>query len=230
MPRVLSVLACFSITPAGVALAQTSANLNLRMVQPLHFFVEDALIQHAPLTRWNDELSRVVAAADQLLCEEMMRAEKALACDLSLRGAVSVTGFDRTFEEGLHRTADGNTRSHSLPPGAVNQDGVNYLLDQTEASERRIFVVRRILSCGGNQVESEACTRLHDPATVIALNDPSTAYVGVVTLLHELGHQVGLHDVPDPRSLMYAGRPVPRAGTKLSAVEAGAFYRLLPPS
>jgi len=193
------------------------------MIQPLHFFVEDALIQAIPLAQWNDRLLRMVARADQLLCYEMNRAEKARGCDLRIGEGVKVTPFDRSLEDGLRRTwSEGKTA-----PGALNQDGLNFLFDQTDPSERRIFVVRRLLSCDGNRVEALACTRFFEPATVLAFDGQLFPIDNAVTLLHELGHQVGLKDVPDPHSLMYRGRPVPRAGTKMNAAEAAAFRKLL---
>jgi hypothetical protein len=204
----------------------TPSARGLRTVQPLHFFVEDALIRAVPLAQWNDQLLRVVAVADLILCDEMKRAEKIRVCDLSLRGAVSVTPFDRPLEDGLRRTWPDATL-----PGAVNQEGLNFLFEQTDTSERRIYVVRRILSCGGEQMEAEACTRVSERATVIAFRGlPYRTNDNAITLLHELGHQVGLADGPDPRALMYRGWPRPRVGTLLKAAEVGYFRRLLPAS
>jgi hypothetical protein len=106
----------------------------------------------------------------------------------------------------------------------MNEQGLNFLLDQRDPSERRKYVVRRLISCGGEGTEPEACTRLSEPATVMALGERaySTNDNGI-TLLHELGHQVGLLDGPDPRSLTYRGRPTPRAGTRLNAAEVACF-------
>jgi hypothetical protein len=197
----------------------------LRTVQPLHFFVEDALIRAAPLEQWNNQLSRIVAVADLMLCHEMKRAEKASTCDLSLRGAVRVTPFDRSLEDGLHRAWP-----DAPPAGAVNQDGLNFLFEQEDESERRIYVVWRLLWCGGEPLNAEACTRVAGRTTVIARPYSQSANDNAITLLHELGHQVGLGDGPDPRTLMYSGRPRPRLGTLLNAAEARHFRRLLPAS
>jgi len=75
----------------------------VRTVQPLHFFIEDALLRAVPFAQWNDKLLRVVTA-NLLLYEEMRRAEKVPCCDLGFRGAVSVTPFDRYLEDRLRRT------------------------------------------------------------------------------------------------------------------------------
>jgi hypothetical protein len=202
-----------------VAVLTPSAR-GLRTVQPLHFFIEDALIRTIPLAQWNDQLMRVAAAADLVLCDEMKRAEKVSGCDLSFRGAVIVTPFDGVLEDGLRRTWPDGT-----PAGTVNQEGLSFLFEQTDPSERRIYLVRRLLSCGGEVMDAEACTRVSGRATVIAFGGANP-----ITLLHELGHQVGLADGPDPRTLMYCGWPRPRVGTLLKAAEAGHFRRLLPDS
>jgi hypothetical protein len=107
-------------------------------------------------------------------------------------------------------------------PGVVDENGLNFLFDQDSPSERRVFVVRRLLSCDGEGGWVAACTRVTGRVTVTALGD-------AITLLHELGHQAGLHDRPDPRALMYRGRPVPRVGTEISAAEIAHFRRLLSP-
>jgi hypothetical protein len=146
--------------------------------------------------------------------------ERVPACDLSFQGAVSVTPFDRSLEEGLRRTWSPGT-----PPGVVSEDGVNFLLDQADSYERRIYVVRGLLSCGGEKGQAAACTRVSEPTTVIDWFNANA-----ITLLHELGRQVGLGDGSDPRLLMYRGRPVPRVGTGLKPAELRYFRRLLPPS
>jgi hypothetical protein len=198
----------------------------LRTVQPLHFLVEDTLIRDVPLARWNDALRRVVEAADILLCDEMKRAEKVSACDVNLRGAVRVTPFDRTLEDEMRRTWSDGT-----PPGALNQEALNFLFDNPDPSERGIYVVKRVISCGGERLEAEACTRVAVPVTAIALGGRLySPHNNAVTLLHELGHQTGLEDRPNPGALMYGGAPWPRAGTLLNAAEAAHFRRLLPAS
>ncbi len=67
-----------------------------------------------------------------------------------------------------------------------------------------------------------ACTRVRGRATVIGFGEGNP-----ITLLHELGHQAGLTDERDPRSLMYAGRPVRRVGTGLKAAEIAHFRHML---
>jgi hypothetical protein len=107
----------------------------------------------------------------------------------------------------------------------VSEDGVNFLLDQADSSERRIYVVRRLLSCGREKGHAAACTRVSEPTTVIDWTNANA-----ITLLQELGHQVGLGDGSDPRLLMYRGQPMPRAGARLKPAELRYFRRLLPPS
>jgi hypothetical protein len=180
--------------------------------------VEDALIGGARLAQWSDALSRKAAAAERLLCREWQRVEKSPVCGVSFTGAVSVTPSDRPVEDELRRIAPPKTAS-----GVVDEDGLNFLFEQESPSERRVFVVRRLLYCAGEGgVGLVACTRIRGRVTVTAFGD-------AITLLHELGHQVGLSDRPDPGSLMYRGRPVPRVGTAISAAEIARFRLLLSP-
>src|SRR5215472_12820674 len=130
----------------------------------LHFMVEDALLRSVPLRQWNAELSRLTLKAGLLLCTEMKRAEKASACDVSFRGAISVTAFDRALENGLHRAEWVGT-----PPDAVDENGLNFLFDQATPSERRIYVVGRLLSCGRGKGVTVGCTRVSGPVTVMAV-------------------------------------------------------------
>lgn len=209
----------------GVLMAAIAPLAGAQTVQPLHFFVEDSLLSAAPLTVWNNELLRQVAAAERLLCSESKRVEQVSACDFSFSRAVSVTAFDTAVEDGLGRAVP-----QKMAPGVVDENGLNVLFDQESPSERRVYVVRRIFSCGGEPGEATACTRMRSRVTVIALGYCfRCTEQNAITLLHELGHQVGLLDGPDPRTLMYRGRPVPRVGTAIQAVEIASFRRLLSP-
>jgi hypothetical protein len=193
-----------------------------RTIQPLHFLVEDALLRSVPLPHWNSELSHLALEAGFLLCNEMKRAERASVCEVSFQGAVSVTTFDKTLEDGLRALSVGTTA------GDVDEKGLNFLFDQTNPSERRIYVVRRLLSCGGGKGWMVGCTRVSGPATVIAFRwPPSDLHENAITLLHELGHQVGLGDRADPSLLMYVGTPARRLGTGLKAADVAYFRRLL---
>jgi hypothetical protein len=195
-------------------------------VQPLHFFVEDSLIRAAPFRMWVDELSREVAAAERLLCREVKRVEGAAICDLSFKGAAIITPFDRPVEDGLRGTA-----LHKNEEGVVGESGLNFLLDQESPSERRVYVVRRLLTCGGEEGVVAGCTRVSGRVTVLGFlgNQPHWPDDTAITLLHELGHQAGLIDGPDQGSLMYRGRPAPRAGIGIKAAELASFRRLLAP-
>jgi hypothetical protein len=189
----------------------------------LHFVVEDALLRSVPLHQWNAELSRLALKAGFLLCTEMKRAEKASGCDVSFDGAIRVTAFDRALEDGLHRAERLGT-----PPDAVDENGLNFLFDQAGPSERRVYVVGRLLSCGDGKGRTVGCTRVSGPVTVMAVKwPPSERHDNAITLLHELGHQVGLEDRSDPGLLMYVGGPVRRLGTGLSATDVAYFRRFL---
>lgn len=191
-----------------------------RTIQPLHFLVEDGLLRSVPLSHWNSELSRLALEAEFLLCSEMKRAERASVCEVSFR-PVKVTAFDRAIEDGLRASSVGTTG------GDIDEKGLNFLLDQTNPSERRIYVVRRLLSCGGGKGWMVGCTRVSGPATVITLKwPPSALHENAIILLHELGHQVGLGDRTDPSLLMYVGTPARRLGTGLKAADV-AYFRLL---
>jgi len=209
---------------SALVCAISQSALGSQTIQPLHFLVEDALLRSFPLTQWNSQLSRLALEAEFLLCSEMKRAEKASVCELSFQGAVSVTPFDRTLEDGLRALSAGITA------GDVDEKGLNFLLDQIDPSERRIYVVRRLLSCGGEDGWTLGCTRVSGPATVISLGwPPSGFHENAITLLHELGHQVGLGDRTDPSLLMYLGKPTRRLGTGLRAADVAYFRRLLDP-
>jgi hypothetical protein len=187
-------------------------------MQPLHFFVEDGPIRALSLTQWSDALSRQAAEAEHLLCSELKRAEKVSVCDVSFR-EVRITPFERSIEDGLFQAMP-----QGSAPGVVDENGVNFLLDQESPDERRVYVVRRLLSCGGEKGIVAGCTRMRGRASVIAGGG-----LDAITLLHELGHQAGLHDGPDPRSLMYRGWPAHRVGTGIKAAEIAYFRRLLSP-
>jgi hypothetical protein len=191
----------------------------------LHFVVEDALLRSVTLRQWNAELSHLALKAGFLLCTEMKRAEKASTCDVSFQGAVSVTAFDRALEVGLHRAEGVGT-----PPDAIDENGLNFLFDRASTAERRVYVVRRLLSCGGGKGRTVGCTRVSGAVTVMAVRwPPSELHDNAITLLHELGHQVGLGDRSDPGLLMYVGGPVRRLGTGLTATDVAYFRRFLDP-
>lgn len=139
-----------SLTKLCLAMAGAGSLAGAQTTQPLHFFVEESLILSAPPTRgvaplaqFSAGLSQSVTAAERLLCGESKRVEKVPVCDLSF-GEVRVTPFDRTLEDGLRRATPQGTLL-----GVANDDGVNFLLDQEDPAERRVYVVRRLLSCGG---------------------------------------------------------------------------------
>ena len=114
--RKLRILGLFALL---CAICQSA--LGFRTIQPLHFLVEDGLLRSVPLSHWNSELSRLALEAEFLLCSEMKRAERASICEANFQGAVSVTTFDRTIEDGFRALSVGTTA------GDVDEKGLNFL-------------------------------------------------------------------------------------------------------
>ena len=126
--------------------------------------------------------------------------------------------IQEALEEGLRQAT-----SQQTTLGVMDEHGLNFLLDQESPDERRVYVVRRLLFCDGQRGLVVACSRAPGRTTVIALGGDA------ITLLHELGHQAGLGDRPDPGLLMSRGWPAPRVGTGIRAAEIAYFRRLFSP-
>jgi len=110
-----------------------------------------------------------------------------------------------------------------MASGAVGENGLNFLLDQESPAERRVFVVRRLSTCGGIGGDIGACTRVLGRVSIISVAKLFRTDNPAVTLLHELGHQAGLADRPDPRALMYRGAPTPRVDAAINVAEIARF-------